>query len=472
MSGTPSQQDGYEEENSRFPADTNPAHLATVTKPPPSLWLPTYYTQRRHFHQVQACSIQGKARKSAKPVDNGTAATATTRRTPKPKMAGMRKSSAISVDKVVTEALQTTTQSTSKPKAKRASKNSQGGSKGKEKADTTDVKTMKWTVQLTALAIEARFQNKQILKKFATKNSNTKAQRAMWEDTITVFQQRALLEHAWGDDEPRSVTVKQLKNKLDAVRAAYKAKRGRMLATGNHPPNSDSSSDEGDDTLRKYPEMPVDFFVDEPDKSSDSSAADSGGGRKLTCKPTSVHPTYLKELGADLAALWPLLCGVFSRRLGCTGEAFMETGVPARGSLPTSESDDDDHAGDDNVDSDSCESPTEAREKAKAAAKAKKQRDKQYNNVSTKRPADVMSDTLKTGFEAIERVFSARHQPSQDNGEISRLVQKLTSSIDESNAKQQANSDALLTSIAGLHQATAGFYSEMAKWMQNQSNGS
>ncbi|KAI9988605.1 hypothetical protein PInf_022055 [Phytophthora infestans] len=294
----------------------------------------------------------------------------------------------------------------------------------------------------------------------------------MWEDTITVFQQRALLEHAWGDDEPRSVTVKQFKNKLDAVRAAYKAKRGRMLTTGNPPPNSDSSSDEGDDTLRKYPEMPVDFFVDEPDKSSDSSAADSGGGRKLTCKPTSVHPIYLRELGVDLAALWPLLCYVFSRRPGCTGEAFMETGVPARASLPTSESDDDDHAGDDNVDSDSCESPTEAREKAKAAAKAKKQRDKQSNNVSTKRPADVMSDTLKTGFEAIERVFSARHQPSQDNGEISRLVQKLTSSIDESNTKQQANSDALLTSIAGLHQVTAGFYSEMAKWMQNQSNRS
>ncbi|KAG1708733.1 hypothetical protein DVH05_022358 [Phytophthora capsici] len=116
-------------------------------------------------------------------------------------MAGMRKSSAISVDKVATEALQTTTKSTSEPNAKRASKKTKGGRKGEKKADTTDVKTMKWTVQLTALAIEARFQNKQILKKFATKNSNTTAQRAMWEDTITVFQQRALMEYAWGDDE-------------------------------------------------------------------------------------------------------------------------------------------------------------------------------------------------------------------------------------------------------------------------------
>ncbi|OWZ02847.1 LOW QUALITY PROTEIN: hypothetical protein PHMEG_00025525 [Phytophthora megakarya] len=48
-----------------------------------------------------------------------------------------------------------------------------------------------------------------------------------------VFQQRALAERARDADGPRKVTVNQFKNKLDAVRAGYKAKRLRMLATEN-----------------------------------------------------------------------------------------------------------------------------------------------------------------------------------------------------------------------------------------------
>ncbi|KAF4129199.1 hypothetical protein GN958_ATG21609 [Phytophthora infestans] len=356
MQRTPAEQDAYTEAYPRSPANTNLDHLASATKPPSSLGLPSYYTQyegdqadasgqvpadaeppckRSRRSDQSATSTEASEDLSAqsnssvskaparKSLSDGTAIKETTRRTRKPKMAGMHKSVAICMDKV---------------------------------------------------------------------NSNTKAQRAMWEDTINVFQQRALMENAWGDDEPRNVTVKQFKNKLDGVRAGYKAKRGRMLATGNCPLNANASSDEGEDTFRKYPEILADCFFGEHDEASDDSAAESGGRRrKFTSNPTSVHPIYRKELGSDLAALWPLLCDVFSHRPGCTGEAFVETGVPDRVSLPPSESDEDERAGDDNADSDSYKSPTKAREKAKATAKAKKQRDKQYSNFATKRPADVLA---------------------------------------------------------------------------------
>ncbi|EEY66844.1 uncharacterized protein PITG_17412 [Phytophthora infestans T30-4] len=297
--------------------------------------------------QSNSSVSKAPARKS---LSDGTAIKETTRRTRKPKMAGMHKSVAICMDKVVTEAGHDNVHR--QIQRKNATKKAKGGAKGSAKG----------------------------------------TQRAMWEDTINVFQQRALMENAWGDDEPRNVTVKQFKNKLDGVRAGYKAKRGRMLATGNCPLNANASSDEGEDTFRKYPEILADCFFGEHDEASDDSAAESGGRRrKFTSNPTSVHPIYRKELGSDLAALWPLLCDVFSHRPGCTGEAFVETGVPDRVSLPPSESDEDERAGDDNADSDSYKSPTKAREKAKATAKAKKQRDKQYSNFATKRPADVLA---------------------------------------------------------------------------------
>ncbi|KAG1698867.1 hypothetical protein DVH05_014361 [Phytophthora capsici] len=244
MQRAPTEQDGYEEANPTYPADTNPGH--SVMKPPSSLGLPSYYTQYEEDHadasdQVpveeeplrkrarrtgqiatsteasEATSAQSNQSESKAPtrksLSDGTAIKETTRRARKIKMAGMRKSSAISMDKAATEAVQTVTKFPAKPnektaakKAKRGAKSgAMGGTKGDRAADTKEVKAMKWTVQLTTLAIEARFQNKHILKKFGTENSNTKAQRAIWEDTINVFQQRALIENAWGDDdEPRN----------------------------------------------------------------------------------------------------------------------------------------------------------------------------------------------------------------------------------------------------------------------------
>ncbi|KAG6587003.1 Interferon-induced GTP-binding protein Mx [Phytophthora cinnamomi] len=309
----------------------------------------------------------------------------TTRRTHKPKTAGMRKSSAAFVDKTSSATTKTSKKSAKKPNVKSRSKStSKKISDGGAPAKPEDIqgKNMKWTIQLTALALEARFQNKQILKKNDTKNSNTKAQRAMWEDTINVFQQRALAESAWGNDEPRSVTVKQFKNKLDAVRAEYKTKRGRMLATGNRTQRDGLTSEEEHESERRYPEMPADFFMEEQDEGSDEGDVEGG---KLTCDPVNVCLSYLKELGAEFSALWPPLCSVFSHRPGCSGEAITETGAPARVSLPNSGSDnddfddnDDDHIIDRNSCEESYESPSEAREKAKAAAKARSSVRKQH----------------------------------------------------------------------------------------------
>ncbi|OWZ02845.1 hypothetical protein PHMEG_00025523 [Phytophthora megakarya] len=105
--------------------------------------------------------------------------------------------------------------------------------------------------------------------------------------------------------------------------------------------------------------------------------------------------------------------------------------------------------------------------KAKTAVKAKKQHDKQSVNVAVKPPADAVSDTLRSEFEAIERVFTARRQPIQANADMPLLVKTLTTSINEASEKQQATSEALLNSIAGLNQVTATFYNDMAKWMQD-----
>ncbi|OWZ04921.1 hypothetical protein PHMEG_00023091, partial [Phytophthora megakarya] len=320
----------------------------------------------------------------------------------------------------------------------------------------------------TALAIEARFQNKLILKKFATKNSNTKAQRAMWEDTINVFQQRALAERAWDGDGPRKVTVKQFKNKLDAVRAGYKAKKLRMLATGNRTSHGNDSDDD-DEEKRRYPKLPVDFYANASAGVLHNSSEEENDTReqKLTCNPAEVNPKYLKKLGDDLVALWPLLGAVFSHRPGCTGEAITETGAPTGISLPTSDSDDNWSQDVRFSDTESCESNSAARRKANAAAKAKKQHAKQSANVTVKRSADAVSDTLRSGFEAIERVFTARHQPIQANTGMLLLVKTLTTSVNEASKTQQATSEALLNSIAGLNQVTANFYNDMAKWMQH-----
>ncbi|KAE9288153.1 hypothetical protein PR003_g25873 [Phytophthora rubi] len=175
---------------------------------------------------------------------------------------------------------------------------------------------MQWTIQLTALAIEARFKNKLILSKFASNTSDTKEIRGMWEDTINVFHQRALAERAWDSGAPRDVSIKQFMNKLNSIRAAYRLKRARLLATGNRVNGDGPDSDDGDDDpalARKYPEMPLDYLIEAPKSdSSDSDASDSSSKRRnLTCDPLNVNPNYRNALGTELAGLWPLLCDVF-----------------------------------------------------------------------------------------------------------------------------------------------------------------
>ncbi|GMF50961.1 unnamed protein product [Phytophthora fragariaefolia] len=237
----------------------------------------------------------------------------------------------------------------------------------------------------------------------------------MWEEAINVFMQRALAKQAWGDKPPRDVTIKQFKNKLNAVRSGYKTKRQRTVATGNRPVRD---GDDSDNEERKYPEMPTDFLLDGGDEHSHGSSAEGGvPPRNLAYDPMNVNPNYRKELGAELAALWPLLCKVFSNRTGCTGEAITETGI---GRL--NDEMNDGH-------SDSSESPGEAhkaRERAKSAAKAKRQRGAQVEQLAKKRPADAVSEALKSGFEAIERVFSNRHNSARPNGELTQMFGKLT----------------------------------------------
>ncbi|ETM98754.1 hypothetical protein PPTG_19315 [Phytophthora nicotianae INRA-310] len=493
--------------------DSNHLRIASVTKPPSSLGLPSYYTQyeedRSNTNDKSSSDESGASPPYHSPPDTASAAKrprvatdpanlvdvagsdgnitparheSKTRKvmkakTTKPRRRGpattkKKKPMSKSSPEVFADAV--TPQPTSDPpslnsgskKKAKTLKTKKSSTTGKTSQQPAATKSMKWTVQLTAIAIEARYRNKRILKKFSTKNSNTKAQRAMWEDTINVFQERALAEQAWGDKEPRTLTVKQFKNKLDSVRSNYKAKRQRMMATGNR---SARDGDDSDDKERQYPEMPNDFLIDDADEHSDESFSEGNAPRRsLACDPMNVNPSYRSELGADLAALWPLLCEVFSRRPGCTGEAITETGI---GRVQTRESDSETEVSDEQEsDTGSSESPSEAhqaRERAKAVAKAKKRRDTQVEQPAKKRPADAVSDTLRSGFEAIERVFSNRHQPSRPSGEMTQLFGKLASSIEATNAQHQATSEALLRNLEGLHQLTASLFREVTKRTTN-----
>ncbi|KAG7375770.1 hypothetical protein PHYPSEUDO_015301 [Phytophthora pseudosyringae] len=224
-----------------------------------------------------------------------------------------------------------------------------------------------------------------------------------------------------------------------------------MLATGNRIQSGNfSSGDEGTEfcSAREYPETPPNYFVSPPDGVDDSAGSGTESIRqKLTCDPLNVHPSYRNELGIELAALWPLLCDVFSCRPGCTGEAITESGNVARPDISSSDSDSEENQGDES-NAELSESPIEAREKAKAKAKAKILRETKNNKPAARLPADAVNDTLRSGFEAIERVFAARRQPAQSNVDMVRLFGKLTSSIESANAKQQETSEALLQSIA------------------------
>ncbi|OWY97975.1 hypothetical protein PHMEG_00031375, partial [Phytophthora megakarya] len=325
--------------------------------------------------------------------------------------------------------------------------------------------SMQWNIALTALAVKARFKNKKILKQIASNNSGTKAVRNMWEDTILVFQQRALIEQAWGEDGPRKVSVKQFKNKLNSVRAAYKARRTRMLATGNRSLDdaAESEEDASCQPQLKYPELTLDYLSaqQEHQENSDEDVP-------LFCDPAEVNPIYREVLGCDVAALWQLLCDVFSRRPGCTGEAIIESGIVRYASNGDDEDDDGSDSDADSKekavsDSKCSDSPSDARTKAKAAAKAKKQCNSTSNNPTMKRPVDAMSDTLRAGFETIERVFSSRHSALQPRRDMDSLVEKLTHSIESANAQQRATSEAILQSIAGLHQVTVALCGKLTK---------
>ncbi|KAF4137457.1 hypothetical protein GN958_ATG13363 [Phytophthora infestans] len=128
------------------------------------------------------------------------------------------------------------------------------------KKSKTPAPPMRWTVALTALAIETRYKNPRVLKKFAVSTAETKMMRAKWEATVHTFLEQALIDSAWGDaEQPRDVSVDQFKNKLNAVRTAYRAKRTQLLATGNKA-LEDTSGSEDDEEERQYAEMPRNFF--------------------------------------------------------------------------------------------------------------------------------------------------------------------------------------------------------------------
>ncbi|GMF23425.1 unnamed protein product [Phytophthora fragariaefolia] len=132
-------------------------------------------------------------------------------------------------------------------------------------------------------------QEPQNLEKIAKKTSDTKKIRATWEATVNVFLERALIEGAWGDsEEGRDVSVSQIKNKLNAIQKAYRAKRARMLGTGNRALDTSSSgegdTDEGSRGGRSHPELPSNYLLD------NDEAVDDAGRIQLTCEPVECPP--------------------------------------------------------------------------------------------------------------------------------------------------------------------------------------
>ncbi|KAE8966010.1 hypothetical protein PR001_g28543 [Phytophthora rubi] len=308
-------------------AQTTRFGLVATTKPPASAGLPAYYTEYREEGnsqkgessedspsstgtpglptiQVAASTARATGRRSVKKINS--------QRNQSDPKTSTRKTIQVKTKPTSGKTADADGVATTQPNAKKQSANKYKASKAKVK----EVQSMQWTIQLTALAIEARFKNKLILSKFASNTSDTKEIRGMWEDTINVFHQRALAERAWDSGAPRDVSIKQFMNKLNSIRAAYRLKRARLLATGNRVNGDGPDSDDGDDDpalARKYPEMPLDYLIEAPKSdSSDSDASDSSSKRRnLTCDPLNVNPNYRNALGTELAGLWPLLCDVF-----------------------------------------------------------------------------------------------------------------------------------------------------------------
>ncbi|KAE8968578.1 hypothetical protein PR002_g27715 [Phytophthora rubi] len=421
-------------------AQTTRFGLVATTKPPASAGLPAYYTEYREEGNSQKGESSEDSPSSTgtpglrepllkrKRVSRQTPASQSVKKINSQRNQSDPKTSTRKTIQVKTKPTSGKTAdadgvATTQPNAKKQSANKYKASKAKVK----EVQSMQWTIQLTALAIEARFKNKLILSKFASNTSDTKEIRGMWEDTINVFHQRALAERAWDSGAPRDVSIKQFMNKLNSIRAAYRLKRARLLATGNRVNGDGPDSDDGDDDpalARKYPEMPLDYLIEAPKSdSSDSDASDSSSKRR------------------------------------CTGEAITESGTGGADQPSSGESE----SGECNVSDGGCsDTPSEARAKAKAVAKEKKQRDRQRQSTGPKRPADTVSDTLQPGFASIERVLVARRNPPQ-NVDMTHVVDRLTFSMESAHAAQQATSQALLQCISGLHQPTEKLYQVIAK---------
>jgi hypothetical protein len=88
-----------------------------------------------------------------------------------------------------------------------------------------------------------------------------------------------------------------------------------------------------------------------------------------TCDPDSVQPGYRKALGMELAALWPLLCDIFSGRPGCTGQAILESGHSTLISSDESEQNEIQHEDGPSDSSGESDTASVARSKAKNQAK-------------------------------------------------------------------------------------------------------
>ncbi|GMF27004.1 unnamed protein product [Phytophthora fragariaefolia] len=384
--------------------------------------------------------------------------TATSRQEPRPSSAETRTILSKKPARSKTKTATRTTKLTSTSKSKKVK-----GGRGRIAPDT---KIMRWTVPLTRLALEPCFKNPRILKKFVKKTSDTKKIRTTWEDTVNVFLERAVIEGAWGDgEEGRDVSVSQIKNKLNAIRKACRAKRTRMLGTGNRALDTSSGdegdTDEGSRRGRSHPELPSNHLLD------NDEAVNDAGRIRPTCDPLNVRPEYRKELGNELEALWPLLCDIISSKAGLTGEEIIESSLNASDSdehVDVASSDSEINSNDERSDT-----PSEAREKAIAAAKAKKQKQSQAQqqqaSVESKRPAELLNDTLRDGFTTFGRIFETRRS-SQIDPTMALLVENLASVITASNTQQQEPSQAICQGIASLQQTTVCLYTEIMKQLK------
>lgn len=273
---------------------------------------------------------------------------------------------------------------------------------------------MKWTLPLTAIALETRYIEPQFVKAFKKPNLSGSQLKTLWQKALNFVNRRALLEGAWGDGDERVISMKQYKNKIKAIKKYYKEKRKIMLQqTGNR---TSGDSDEDDDS--EYPELPNDFFLE-----TDGNDWD----------PRNVSRTYVEKLGVELAPLWPLICACL-HRVGCTGEAIVETGnggESARGASATPVSSDPEEASEDEA---NVESVEDSRARAKKRAKTK-------FRTQPPRNIEVVGDALKGGFEMIGKALAGRNAAAPQTQVLQQLtdaVQSLSESIARTHEEHRA----------------------------------